>query len=78
MITKYIIQMMHHRAIGDDFPYYYRGKTKSGEHVFDYRKNLALRYENKNEAIQDMQTLAATHKDTPSDDFQVISVRCRA
>ena len=31
MVTKYIIQMMHHCAIGDDLPYYYKGKTKAGD-----------------------------------------------
>ncbi len=78
MMTKYIIQMNHHRAIGDDVPYYYKGQTKSGEHVFDYRKNTARRYETQDEAVQDMQILASAHSDTPSDDFQVIPVRCRA
>ena len=77
MVTKYIIQMTHHRAIGDDFPYYYKGKTKVGEPMFDYRKNLAKRYENENEALSDMQTLAAMHTDVPSDDFKVLPVRCK-
>lgn len=76
MVTKYVIQMTHHRAIGDDLPYYYKGKTKAGESVFDYRKNLAKRYENENEALSDMQTLAAMHTETPSDDFKVLPVRC--
>jgi hypothetical protein len=78
MVTKYIIQMTHHRAIGDDFQYYYKGKTKSGEPVFDYRKNTALRYETQEQATQDMQMLVAANTETPSDDFSVIAVRCRA
>jgi hypothetical protein len=78
MVTKYIIQMTHHRAIGDDFQYYYKGKTKSGEHVFDYRKNTARRYDTQDEATQDMQMLVAANTETPSDDFSVITVRCRA
>ena len=78
MITQYIIQMMHHRAIGDDVPYYYKGKTKSGEHTFDYRKNTALRYETQEQATQNMQMLVAANTEAPSDHFSVIAVRCRA
>ena len=75
MITKYIIQMTHHRAIGDDLQYYYKGKTKSGEHVFDYHRNLALRYENEDKAKQNMQELIA-HGSASSDDFKVLPVKC--
>lgn len=74
MVTKYIIQMTHHRAIGDDVPYYYKGKMKTGEPVFDYRKNTAARFTDENEAIAAMQALATAN----GDDFSVVPVRCKA
>ena len=50
MTEMFVIQMTHHRAIGDDFPYYYKGQNRSGENCFDYRKNTAKRYSLKEEA----------------------------
>ena len=77
MVTKYIIQMMHHRSPGDDFPYYYKGKYKEGCNLFDYRKTLAKRYDFEHEAIRDMNILKAVHVAKEQDDFSVISIKCR-
>ena len=77
MTEKYIIQMVHHRAIGDDFPYYYKGQNREGVNLFDYRKPLAKRYTYKEEAYRDMSILKAVHVSKNSDEFSVITVRCR-
>lgn len=77
MTEMFVIQMMHHRAIGDDLPYYYKGQDRSGENCFDYRKNTAKRYSLKEEALRDMSILKAIHHEDACDDFAVITVRCR-
>ena len=77
MTTKYIIQMMHHRSPGDDFPYYYKGQNKEGCNLFDFRKNLAKRYDFQEEAIRDMNILKAVHVAKTQDAFSVISIKCR-
>ena len=79
MVTKYIIEMTHHRAIGDDLPYYYRGEAggymEKKVPLFDYRKTLAKRYDFEYEALHDMRILQVMyHKE---DSFKVTPIRCR-
>ena len=75
MQTKYIIEITNpHRTICPT--YYYAGQTKVGCRVLDYHKTSAKRYVYFEEADRDMRILAATHEDK-SDQFKVITVRCR-
>ena len=73
--TKYIIEITNpHRTICPT--YYYAGQNKAGCKVLDYLKTSAKRYDSFEEADRDMRILTATHEDK-SDQFKVISIRCR-
>ena len=78
MTTKYVIEMIHNRCIGNDITYYYKGESKDGCSCYDHRKNLAKRYTFEHEAIRDMQILKAKHSQiNTADTFNVSAVRCK-
>jgi hypothetical protein len=76
MTTKHIIIMKHHRAIGDDLTYYYKGQTKDGNHCFGFRKNSAQRFATEDEAIQLMTVFEVTNL-CACETFEICKIRCR-
>lgn len=76
MANKFIIKMVHQRAIGNDLTYYYKGKTKEGNHYFGFQKNSAQRFTTEDEAIQLMAILEATNL-CACETFEICKIRCR-
>lgn len=76
MTIKYIIEMKHSCPLSTKSTYYYKGQDKKGVTCFTPNKRVAKRYVYKDEAIRDMNILAAVHN-YKTDTFEVIDINCR-
>lgn len=63
MVVKYIIKMK--MSTRPDLDYYYRGQSREGNPIFDFKRLTAKRYDFIEEAYRDMSILAVrTHDET--------------
>lgn len=72
MQTRYIIKMK--MPTRPDLDYYYKGQSREGNPVFDFKRPTAKRYQYIEEAYRDMSILAArTHDET----LTVEKIKCK-
>ena len=72
MTTKYIIKMKI--PTRPDLDYYYRGQSREGNPVFDFKRLTAKRYNYIEEAYRALSILSAVDRD---DSLTVVPIKCR-